>query len=268
MRERGHAPSIEAPARGGKDAPRQGGCGTSARTLPHRRSRASSGQSGPVDERAVERGRLLRVSGSGVADRSSVSYGDEIPRPLHRLSVAQYDAMGRAGILGPNDRVELLDGLLVEKMTKKPPRRIATRCAREALARLVPDGWYVDSQEPIVTESSEPEPDVAVIRGSTRDYVNANPPASAVALVVEVADASLARDRALKAAIYARAGIPVYWIIDLVERQVEVLSAPERASDGKSGSYGARRTATDGETIAIVVDGRDVGSLEVSDLLP
>ena len=94
---------------------------------------------------------------------------------IHRLSVAQYEAMGRAGILTPDDRVELLEGWLIEKMTKNPPHRIATHQARVALAQIVPPGWYVESQEPIVTADSEPEPDVAVIRGTTQDYVTTNP---------------------------------------------------------------------------------------------
>lgn len=208
----------------------------------------------------------MLVSSPGVADHTTVSYGDEVPRPLHRLSVAQYDAMGRAGILGPEDRVELLDGLLVEKMTKNPPHRIATRCVREALDRIAPTGWYVDSQEPIVTADSEPEPDVAVIRGATRDYVTENPPASSVALVVEVADASLARDRGFKAAIYARAGIPVYWIVDLALGQIEVLTIPSAANVAEP--YAARRIARPGERIAVVIDGREVGSVEVASLLP
>jgi Uma2 family endonuclease len=100
--------------------------------------------------------------------------------PIKRLTVAQYDAMAAAGILAPDDRIELLDGWLVEKMTKNPPRRIATRRTLDALTALAPAGWYVESQEPIVTGDSEPEPDVAIIVGDTGDYAASNPPASAV----------------------------------------------------------------------------------------
>ena len=200
-----------------------------------------------------------------VAERASVPYGDDPPRPLHRLSVAQYDAMARAGILGPDDRVELLDGFLVEKMTKHPPHRIATRCVREALDAIVPDGWYVETQEPIVTEDSEPEPDVAVIRGSTRDYTEQNPPASAVALVVEVADATLLRDRVSKAAIYARANIPVYWIVNLVDRRIEILSSPTGA--GREARYANRREAAPGERLDVAIGGQPIGTVAVSDLL-
>ncbi len=151
--------------------------------------------------------------------------------PLHRLTVAQYDQMSRQGILGPDDRVELLEGWLVSKVTKNPPHRIATHRVRAALERAVPgSGWYVDSQEPIVTSDSEPEPDVSLIRGRTEDYADSNPPASAVALVVEVADVTLRLDRSIKARIYARAGIPAYWILNLVEGCVEVHTNPDPSS--------------------------------------
>lgn len=192
---------------------------------------------------------------------------NEIPtEAIHRLSVEQYRRMVDEGILGSGDRVELLEGWLVEKMTKKPPHRISTRRVRVALEAIVPTGWYVDTQEPIATLDSEPEPDVAVIRGRTEDYSDENPPAERVGLVVEVADVSLLRDRELKARIYGRAGIPSYWIVNLVERKVEVLRAPSGPSDAPG--YAQRTEHTDGETIPLVVDGVEVGRVAVRDLLP
>ncbi|MEO1230778.1 MAG: Uma2 family endonuclease [Myxococcota bacterium] len=105
--------------------------------------------------------------------------------------------------MGPDDRVELLEGLLVRKTTKNPPHRIANRRTRIALEEVLPAGWYAEAQEPIVTSDSEPEPDVAVIRGRTEDDHTSNPPASAAALVVEIAEATLLRDRRTKARLYA-----------------------------------------------------------------
>src|SRR5438445_4118523 len=81
------------------------------------------------------------------------------------LSVEQYHEMIRAGILTEDDPVELLEGILVVKMAKNPPHSSATRKMRTALERLVPTGWFVDIQEPVTTESSEPEPDLAIVRG-------------------------------------------------------------------------------------------------------
>ena len=90
--------------------------------------------------------------------------------PLMRLSVSQYHRMRDAGILEDGANIELLDGLLVPKMTKNPPRRLVTYLVRDALAAVVGGGWYVDSQEPVTTDDSEPEPDVCVVAGDPRDY--------------------------------------------------------------------------------------------------
>src|SRR5436190_15644434 len=83
--------------------------------------------------------------------------------PIYRLSVEQYHAMARAGILDEDAPAELLEGWLVQKMTKYPAHRVATHRVRRALERLVAVGWYVDSQEPITLPDSEPEPDVVVV---------------------------------------------------------------------------------------------------------
>lgn len=195
------------------------------------------------------------------------SVTSEIPtEPIHRLTVEQYRRMVDDGILGSGDPVELLEGWLVEKMTKKPPHRIATRRARVALEAVVPKGWYVDTQEPITTLDSEPEPDVAVIKGRTEDYSDDNPPADCVGLVIEVADVSLLRDRELKARIYGRAGIPTYWILNLPERRVEVFTAPSGIS--ATPGYAKRTEYVDGDNIPVVLDGVELGRVAVRDLLP
>ena len=188
------------------------------------------------------------------------------PEAFHRLTVEQYDTMARTGILGPGANVELLEGWLVRKMTKTPPHRIATRKTRLALERIVPEGWYVETQEPVVTADSEPEPDVAVIRGRTEDYVAVNSPATAVGLAVEVANVSLARDRAVKGRIYAAARVPTYWIVDTVARKVEVYGEPQ--GEGADAVYASRSDLGEGERVRFVLDGRQVGESAVADLLP
>ena len=87
-----------------------------------------------------------------------------------QLSVERYHQMVEAGIITDDDPVELLQGRLITKMSKKPPHRLSTRLLRKALEGLVPEGWYVDSQEPLTTADSEPEPDISIVRGSDRDY--------------------------------------------------------------------------------------------------
>src|SRR5437868_102053 len=89
-----------------------------------------------------------------------------------RLSVAQYHAMADAGILTEDDPVELLEGWLVRKMTKKPPHPVVTDLIREAVRRLLPAGWYVSGQNPLTLETSEPEPDVVVVQGAPLQYLD------------------------------------------------------------------------------------------------
>ncbi|MEM8612044.1 MAG: Uma2 family endonuclease [Cyanobacteria bacterium P01_H01_bin.105] len=151
--------------------------------------------------------------------------------PIWRLSVAQYHAMIQSGILTDDDPVELLEGWLIVKMPKNPRHRAATRIIRGALESLLPDGWYVDTQEPITTTDSEPEPDVVIVRGDTRQYLDRHPGPDDIALVIEVSDATLQSDRTSKYRTYARANISIYWIVNLVEAQIEVYTEPSGPVD-------------------------------------
>lgn len=185
---------------------------------------------------------------------------------VYRLSVEQYHRMIAAGILTADDRVELLEGLLVRKMTKNPPHTLCTQLLRDALPRLLPAGWFVNDQEPVAIEMSEPEPDVAVVRGDRRQYAGRRPGPQDVVLVIEVADTSLGRDRGPKKRDYARAGIPVYWIVNLVAGRVEVYTAP--SGPAEQPDYGRQQEFSPGEAVPVVLDGREVGRLAVADVLP
>lgn len=210
--------------------------------------------------KANRRARLTagRVLGS-TQMAESVDVRPEIT--LFRISPERYHAMRDAGILGEDDRVELLDGLLVPKMTKRPPHRLATRLVREAVEAVVPPGFYVDSQEPITTADSEPEPDVCIVRGAPRDYDDRHPGSRDVPLVIEVADDSLETDRGVKLTIYARAMIPTYWVVNLRARMVEVYTEP--LDDG----YRQRTDHPMGDVVLLAIDG-EVARIAVADLLP
>jgi len=185
---------------------------------------------------------------------------------IWRLSVGQYHEMIRTGILTADDPVELLAGWLVYKMPKNPPHRIATRLAQQTLEAVVPAGWYVDAQEPITLNDSEPEPDVMIVRGETRDYRDRHPGPEDVALIVEVADSTLERDRGVKRMIYARAGIPVYWIINVLDRVLEVYYHPSGMTE--DADYGRRRDYGLSDSVPVMVDGLEVGHVAVRDLFP
>jgi Uma2 family endonuclease len=128
--------------------------------------------------------------------------------PMWRWSVEQYHAMVRSGVLSEDDPVELLDGWLVVKMPKNPPHCSSTAGTRDALTSVLPVDWSVRSQEPITLSTSEPEPDLVVVRGDRHRYGQRHPGPQDIALVVEVADTSLERDQQLQAATLCPRGDP------------------------------------------------------------
>ncbi len=186
--------------------------------------------------------------------------------PVWPLTVHQYHEMIRTGILTDDDPVELLEGVLVPKMSKNPPHSAATRRLREALRPLLPPGWLVDSQEPVTLGDGEPEPDVVVMRGVLDQYDARHPGPADVGMLVEVTDATLARDRGVKKRTYARGRISVYWIVNLVEGQVEVYTEPSGPTD--TPDFGRRQDYRRGETVPVVLDGVEVGRVAVDDFLP
>ncbi len=214
---------------------------------------------------------------AGILDDDSVELRDGIlwlrhptsPEPsdqLARLSVEQYHEAARLGILTSNDRAELLEGWLVAKRTKYPPHTIAKGLLLDELIRITPAGWYVVIEDPVSTAESEPEPDAMIVRGRRRDYRDRQPGPGDVALVVEVADSSLADDRRRKRRIYGRAGVTVYWIVNLVDRQVEVHTEPSGPAD--SPGYGRHEVFGPDAEIPVILDGREVGRVAVCDVLP
>lgn len=186
--------------------------------------------------------------------------------PIWRLQVHQYQEMIRSGILTDDDPVELLEGWLVTKMPKNPPHRVTTQITRETLAHLIPSGWYVDDQEPITTKDSEPEPDIVIIQGDRRDYLARHPYADEVALVVEVADTTLQRDRTSKKRVYARAGIPIYWIINLPERKIEVYTKP--LSNAEEPDYQEKQEYSPTDTIPVILNNQIMHTILVETLFP
>jgi Uma2 family endonuclease len=174
--------------------------------------------------------------------------------------------MAREGILTDEDAVELVEGLLLPKMTKHPPHTLATGLAQDALQAVLPKGWFVKVQDPVTTVDSEPEPDLTVVRGRRRDYGGRHPAPTDVALLVEVADDSLRRDRSRKKRAYARASIVVYWIVNLIDGQIEVYTDP--TGPGDKPDYQNHEEFKPGTSIPVVIDGKEIARLNVDDLLP
>ena len=144
---------------------------------------------------------------------------------LKRWRRVEYERLVDRGVFEPGDRVELIDGLLLVSEPQSSLHYTAILLVQQALARAFGEGWSVRTQAPIaLDDASEPEPDVAVVRGGIRDFAVSHPVDPV--LVVEVSVSSLAFDREHKASLYARAGRPEYWIVNLIDRVLEVRRQP------------------------------------------
>jgi Uma2 family endonuclease len=185
---------------------------------------------------------------------------------LYRLSVRQYSEMVCAGILPEHDRVVLLEGLLVTKMGKNPPHVLAGKRTLAALSGAVPPGWHVAKEDPIATLDSVPEPDCTVLRGSAEDYRDRWPDPADVAMVIEVSDSSLKDDQTVMRVIYARAGLPIYWIVNIPDHRLEVYSDPTGPADAPD--YRQHRDYGPDDDVPLVIEGREVARIPVRDLLP
>lgn len=184
---------------------------------------------------------------------------------FHRFSVAEYHRMIAAGVFEEDEPLELLEGYVVLKMPRNPPHDRTVRIVSKRLDRVLPAGWDLRVQSAITLTDSEPEPDIAIVRGDERSYQTRHPGPSDVGLVVEVADSSLARDRSDKARVYARAGIAVYWIVNVQNATLEVLTTPSGPT--LDPDYAQRSTLRSGSVVNLALAGTVV-TVPVADLLP
>jgi len=193
-----------------------------------------------------------------------VTYGLDASIP--RFSVARYQRMIETGILTSEDKVELLENYVVLKIPRNPLHDGTIQVATEVLAPAIPQAWRLRIQLTIVLSDSQPEPDFAIVRGDARTYLARHPNPSDVGLIIEVADSSLLRDQRDKTRIYARAGIPIYWMVNLVDRRIEVFTQP--SGPIAIPTYGSFQSYQSSDSIPLVVDGVRTASLAASDLLP
>lgn len=188
------------------------------------------------------------------------------PEPVFRLSVEQYHTMIRTGVLTDDDPVELLEGILVFKMPKNPPHETALGKCQDELPRILPKTWILRVQAPITLRDGEPEPDLVIARGSRDNYAEHHPGPSDIGLVIEVADTTLARDQGIKLRSYARAGLGAYWIINLIDRHIEVYSDPDIGRFEPA--YQSKTIFSPADSIPVSLDGQTQGLLAVAQLLP
>jgi Uma2 family endonuclease len=183
-----------------------------------------------------------------------------------RWTRAEYDHLIDIGVFRPEECLELLGGQLVVNEPQNSAHYTAIGLAEDALRAVLPQGWLVRSQGPIeLDDESEPEPDVTVAPGDRRSYSRRHP--ARPALVVEVAESRLAFDRDHKGSLYARAGLADYWIVNLVDRVLEVYRRPVPDPAAAFGwRYASKETLSAGSSVELLaVPGARV---LVRDLLP
>jgi Uma2 family endonuclease len=184
---------------------------------------------------------------------------------LGKLSVKQYHQMIAAGILPEGEPIELLEGYLVLKMSRGMPHDVSLDILSAELSRVLPAPWYPRAQMAITLADSEPEPDIAVVPGPRRRYSAAHPTPAECRIVIEVSDSSLAIDRHDKTRVYARAGIPVYWVVNVVDKVVEVYTQP--GGPAENPAYTKRDDYPVGTAVPVVLDGTTVGTIAVADVM-
>jgi Uma2 family endonuclease len=184
----------------------------------------------------------------------------------YRISVRQFEKMIEAGIFPEGVHVELLGGILVA-MTKNRPHDYIVGQLGDLFRVLLPAGWFFEEEKSsIFGRYWRPEADFAVVRGQRGDFRKRSPRARDISLLVEVADSSYPKDVGIKLRRYAGTRVPVYWIINVGRRQIEVYTEPK--GRGRTARYQNTLTCKEGEVVPVVIDGQERGRLAVADLFP
>jgi Uma2 family endonuclease len=188
--------------------------------------------------------------------------------PQRRLwTYKEFERAAKLGLFAPEERLELIEGEVIRKVAPQlTPHATSTSLVEQALRTLCPRGHYIRIQLPLkLGTKSGPEPDIAVVVGGAREYAKQHP--TTAALIVEVADSSLRLDRGTKAALYARANVPEYWILDLKNRVLEVCREPKRMEDQPLGHhYGSIMRYTEHDAVSPLL--APASPISVADLLP
>jgi len=200
---------------------------------------------------------------------STITPTPSLPSPAPLASSAVYrftvDEFERIADSLDDDQVELIDGYIVVRGEMKPSHVLATELLKRCIEPMLPSGRFVREDKPVrIPDFDEPRPDIAVVRGDPKVYAHRHPGPQDVSLLVEVSDTTLPRDRGEKWLNYARSGIPVYWIVNLVDHQVEVYTDPTAAGYASREVYAQFLSA---QLAPLVIDGMEVGQIAVADIL-
>ncbi len=187
-------------------------------------------------------------------------------RRPYRISSDQFERMIETGLIPDGDDLELVRGRLYRRVKKEPHNFVVGQVA-ESLRRILPDGFNVREEKSLRHDPRTlPEPDVVVARGRAGEYRPQPPSTSEVPMIVEVCHNSRKADYHDKLRIYATAGVPLYWIVDLHERKIDVYSEPR--SSASPASYARLASFSEDSSTPVALDGREIGRIVVKDLLP
>ncbi|MEG5031510.1 Uma2 family endonuclease [Microcoleus sp. AT3-D2] len=183
-----------------------------------------------------------------------------------RFSIAEYHRLGELGFFAPDDRVELIRGEIIIMAAKGTFHSVCNSLLLKKLYPLLEERAIVRGQEPIILSAdSEPEPDVVIARNRSDNYLSSHPEPADVLLVIEVSDSTLKYDRRTKLSLYAESGISDYWILNLVDIQLEMHSEPYQKQRGGF-DYRVKRVVLPNEVV--VIPGFPDLSLDLSAVFP
>jgi Uma2 family endonuclease len=188
---------------------------------------------------------------------SSLTIDDVFP-----ISVSAYEGLIRDGYITDDHKVELIYGRIIRRMTTNAPHYTVAGLLQDWLTAHRPDGWFVAVEVPIRLATSVPHPDLMLVRGARRDFLHTAITPDEAQLVIEVADTSFTADKFTKSALYAEAGIAVYWIVNINAGQIEVHSQPV------SGAYQQVTVYDADEHVPFVLDGVTIALLSVGEVIP
>jgi len=184
---------------------------------------------------------------------------------FRKFTLDEYHKMIEMGWLTDGEPYELLEGHLVHKMSRGSPHDGTIDALEGELLPILPTNWFLRSQRAITASDSEPEPDIAIVKGPRNRYRTAHPLAGDIGLLVEVSASSPLIDRHDKGRIYARAGIPVYWVVNVVDKVIEVYTLPSGPEE--TPAYAKRDDYPVGSPVPVVLDGTTVGAIAVADVM-
>jgi Uma2 family endonuclease len=189
-----------------------------------------------------------------------------IPIPRRDLGVDEYRQKAALGELGESSPEELLEGNIVRKERQSLRHEASLEVLQQLFKVMLPEGMHTRIQQPLDLAESRPEPDVAVVSNTLDNYAVRHPTSKEIAMIVEVADASLLKDRRLKARIYSRAGILTYWLLNLMDSQLEVFTNP--SGPVPMPGYQEHRVYRIEDRISLVIGLNDVGTIRIGNLIP